>query len=126
MNRILYVEDDYINALVITKFLEPQFIVDVASDSVGAWEKLSSHTYDIVLMDISLGNSPDDGPGILKKIQADPRIADLKVVALTAHAMQEDKDKYLNMGFHSYLSKPINRDGLIEHIINALNSSVES
>lgn len=65
----------------------------------------SEHRPDLVLMDIQL---PDmDGAAALLRLRAQPLTADLRVVALTAFAMGEDRDRLLAAGFDGYISKPI-------------------
>jgi CheY-like chemotaxis protein len=66
----------------------------------------SEHTPDLVLMDIQL---PDlDGVQALRRLRADERTASIPVLALTAQAMQGDRERFLAEGFDGYLSKPVN------------------
>jgi len=60
---------------------------------------------DIVILDISLPEM--DGTEILRRIRDDSELHDLPVVALTAHAMVGDREKYLAVGFNDYIAKPI-------------------
>ena len=65
----------------------------------------SEHTPDLVLMDIQL---PDiDGVEALGRLRADERSATLPVLALTAQAMEGDRERFLAAGFDGYLSKPV-------------------
>jgi two-component system cell cycle response regulator DivK len=68
----------------------------------------------LVLMDIQL---PDlDGAAALQRLRADERTAKVPVLALTAQAMQGDRERFLAAGFDGYLSKPIDVDELIETV----------
>jgi two-component system cell cycle response regulator DivK len=64
------------------------------------------HSPDLVLMDIQL---PDiDGVEVLGRLRASSRTASLPVLALTAQAMEGDRERFLAAGFDGYLSKPVN------------------
>jgi two-component system, cell cycle response regulator DivK len=82
-----------------------------ASTGGQAVELAAEHTPDLVLMDIQL---PDIG-GIeaLTRLRADERTASVPVVALTAQAMEGDRERFLAAGFDAYLSKPVNLADLI-------------
>jgi two-component system, cell cycle response regulator DivK len=82
-----------------------------ASTGGQAVELATEHTPDLVLMDIQL---PDIG-GIeaLTRLRADERTASVPVVALTAQAMEGDRERFLAAGFDAYLSKPVNLADLI-------------
>ena len=76
-----------------------------------AVELATTHTPDLVLMDIQL---PDiGGVEALGRLRADARTASLPVVALTAQAMEGDRERFLAAGFDGYLSKPVNVADLI-------------
>jgi two-component system, cell cycle response regulator DivK len=85
-----------------------------ASTGGQAVELATEHTPDLVLMDIQL---PDIG-GIeaLSRLRADERTASVPVVALTAQAMEGDRERFLAAGFDGYLSKPVNVADLIDTV----------
>jgi two-component system, cell cycle response regulator DivK len=64
-----------------------------------------AHRPDLVLMDVQLPGI--DGVEALARVRADPEIADLRVVALTAFAMKDDRERFLAAGFDGYLEKPL-------------------
>jgi two-component system, cell cycle response regulator DivK len=71
----------------------------------------AEHSPDLVLMDIQL---PDiDGVQALGRLRADDRTASLPVLALTAQAMEGDRERFLAAGFDGYLSKPVNVADLV-------------
>jgi two-component system cell cycle response regulator DivK len=77
-----------------------------ATTGVQAVELAAKHGPDLVLMDIQL---PDiDGVETLSRLRADERTAAIPVLALTAQAMQGDRERFLAAGFDGYLSKPLN------------------
>jgi two-component system cell cycle response regulator DivK len=70
-----------------------------------AFELAAEHRPDLVLMDIQL---PDiDGVEMLRRLRADERTTSISVLAVTAQAMQGDRDRFLAAGFDGYLSKPV-------------------
>jgi two-component system, cell cycle response regulator DivK len=82
-----------------------------ATTGVRAVELATEHSPDLVLMDIQL---PDiGGVEALVRLRADTRTASVPVVALTAQAMEGDRERFLAAGFDDYLSKPVNVTDLI-------------
>jgi two-component system cell cycle response regulator DivK len=82
-----------------------------ASTGGHAVELAIEHVPDLVLMDIQL---PDiDGVEALGRLRADERTTSVPVVALTAQAMEGDRERFLAAGFDGYLSKPVNVADLI-------------
>ena len=76
-----------------------------ASDGREALEKIRETRPDLVLLDIQMPEM--DGYAVLREIRSDPALRDLRVVALTAFAMQGDRDRALEAGFDEYLTKPV-------------------
>ena len=66
-----------------------------------------------------------DGFAVVGKIRENPRLAQLPVVAVTAYAMQGDREKILNANFDGYLSKPINSQSLAEELDRLLNKGTD-
>jgi CheY-like chemotaxis protein len=73
---------------------------------------------DLVLLDISLPGM--DGVAVLREIRADAGLRDLPVIALTAHAMAGDREKYTAFGFDDYVTKPIVDEEILLSAINRL------
>ncbi|MCG8529967.1 MAG: ATP-binding protein [Desulfovibrionales bacterium] len=108
---VLVVEDNPINQKVIEETLS-HFGVDatIAKDGETALYLLSTHTYDIVLMDIQL---PDmDGYATTSRIRENSALEELPIIAMTAHTMQEDRDKAAAAGMNAYLTKPVELSAL--------------
>jgi CheY-like chemotaxis protein len=105
MNRVAVVEDNADNRLLLQAILDGLYDVVEYENGVDALAGLSETLPDLVLLDISLPGM--DGNEILARIRADEQLRRLPVIALTAHAMAGDREKYLTAGFNDYITKPI-------------------
>ena len=108
--RVLLAEDNAINQQIAVELLEGVGAsVDVADNGREAVEKLLASAgdlpYDAVLMDLQMPEM--DGYQATARIRAEPRLADLPIVAMTAHAMAEERDRCLAAGMHAHITKPI-------------------
>jgi PAS domain S-box-containing protein len=114
--RILLAEDNPANQMVIKNILEyADLQVDIVANGREAVEAARSMPYDIVLMDISMPEM--DGMTATRKIRQFPGQADkLPIVALTAHSLSGDKERFLEAGMDDYLSKPIDRAAMLDCI----------
>ena len=105
MHKVAVVEDNADNRLIIRTILEDQYEIMEFSSGMEAIEGFRKNKPDVVILDISLPEM--DGTEILRRIREDSALHDLPVVALTAHAMVGDREKYLAAGFNDYVAKPI-------------------
>ena len=103
---ILVVEDNEKNLKLVRDLLQFNgFLTLEASTARRGLELAVEHGPHLILMDIQL---PDmDGVAALGQLRADPLTAAIPVVALTAFAMKEDRERFLGAGFDGYLAKPI-------------------
>jgi len=105
MHKVAVVDDNADNRLIIRTILEDQYEIMEFSSGMEAIEGFRKNKPDVVILDISLPEM--DGTEILRRIREDSALHDLPVVALTAHAMVGDREKYLAAGFNDYVAKPI-------------------
>ncbi|MCD4723093.1 MAG: response regulator [Desulfobacula sp.] len=104
--RILLIEDNSINQQVATELLEQAgFTVTVADNGKEGVHKIKTSEFDLVLMDIQMPEM--DGHEATQIIRKEPGFNSLPIIALTAHAMAEEREKCLNTGMNDYLPKPI-------------------
>lgn len=110
--NILIVDDDYRNIYALKTALEKRGVnILVAKDGIECLDILQDNTeIDIVLMDIMMPNM--DGYEAMYRIRNDLQLKELPVIALTAKAMKNDRDKCLEAGASDYISKPLNLDQL--------------
>ena len=105
MSIIAVVEDNPDNRLLLHALLDDAYDIVEFENGVDALAGLRAGRPDLVLLDISLPGM--DGNEILAHIRADSALRSLPVIALTAHAMIGDREKYLAGGFDDYVTKPI-------------------
>jgi signal transduction histidine kinase/DNA-binding response OmpR family regulator/HPt (histidine-containing phosphotransfer) domain-containing protein len=119
--RILLVEDNEINQQVASELLtDAGFIVEIAENGQEAVDRVQNQTqpYDIVLMDMQMPVM--DGMAATRLLRSMPQYADLPILAMTANALQTDRDKCLAAGMNAHIPKPIDPDelwrGLLEWV----------
>ena len=105
MTTVAVVEDNPDNRLLLRALLGDRYDLVEFDNGVDALAGLGASVPDLVLLDISLPGM--DGNEILSRIRDDDRLRRLPVIALTAHAMAGDREKYLRAGFDDYVTKPI-------------------
>ena len=115
MPKILYIDDSDDNRLLVRRILGAEGIdvtdVDNARDGI---HMATSNPPDLILMDIAM---PDmDGLTATGQIRKIPEIADVRIIALTANAMQGDRETYIAAGCDGYISKPIDVDTFVDEI----------
>ncbi|MEX1183701.1 MAG: response regulator [Gemmatimonadota bacterium] len=103
--RVTVIEDNPDNRLLVEVLLENTYELTLFENGKAALEGMAEAAPDVVLLDISLPGM--DGPEVLTRMRQMPELAAVPVVALTAHAMAGDRERYLEMGFDAYVSKPI-------------------
>jgi CheY-like chemotaxis protein len=110
--RILLVEDNELNMKLLRDVLAASGYRTLEATTGGeALHLAAEHGPDLVLMDIHL---PDgDGIQALVRMRADERTAAIPVLAVTAQAMRDDRERFLAAGFDDYISKPVNVRELI-------------
>ena len=116
--RIAEVEDNPDNRLLLQALLAELYQIDEYEDGASALDGMTASPPDLVLLDISLPEM--DGPEVMKRMRTTPALASLPVVALTAHAMTGDREKFLAMGFDGYVTKPILDEELLFAAIRTL------
>jgi two-component system cell cycle response regulator DivK len=122
MIKVLIAEDNAINRELLRELLEARgYAVDEACDGQAALQMMEQTRPDILLLDI--GMPVLDGYAVVRKIRENPRLAALPVLAVTAYAMQGDREKILNSGFDGYLSKPVNAILFFEELKRLLSKA---
>ena len=117
--KIAVVEDNPDNRMLVQALLEDTYEISEYETGVDAVNGLGDDIPDLVLLDISLPEM--DGTEVLAWIREQDALKDIPVIALTAHAMAGDKEKFFASGFDGYVTKPIvDEDVLFEAIERCL------
>jgi CheY-like chemotaxis protein len=127
MTTILIVEDNEMNRDMLSRRLERKgYEVLLAFDGEMGLEVARANTPDLILMDMSL--PVVDGWEATRRLKADDRLKHIPVIALTAHAMANDRDKALEAGCNDYDTKPIElprllakMDALLVHVLEPVS-----
>jgi len=115
MTKILIVEDNEMNRDMLSRRLSRKgFDVEVAVDGQQGVDMAASLLPDVVLMDMSLPVM--DGWAATRALRRNPATAGLKIIALTAHAMDGDRQKAMQAGCDDYDTKPIDLKRLLDKI----------
>lgn len=119
MPKILYVEDNEDNIFMLTRRLKQQgFEVLVARDGEEGVAMAAAEAPDLILMD--LGLPVLDGWEATRRLKAGPETRAIPVIAISAHAMDGDREKALAAGCDDYDTKPVSLARLLEKIRAAL------
>jgi signal transduction histidine kinase/CheY-like chemotaxis protein/HPt (histidine-containing phosphotransfer) domain-containing protein len=119
--RLLLVEDNLVNQKVVLAILRKKgYRIDVANDGREALEKLEASHYDLVLMDVQMPVL--DGLEATRLIRREARWDHLPIIAMTAHAMNGDRERCLQSGMTGYISKPVQPAHLIATVERQLAS----
>ncbi|HTZ46124.1 MAG TPA: response regulator [Verrucomicrobiae bacterium] len=109
--RVLLVEDNELNREVAVGLLEDAHLsIDQAENGAVAIQQLSKQDYDLVLMDMQMPVM--DGISATKALRSNPRFASLPIIAMTANAMDRDREMCLAAGMNDHLAKPIDPEKL--------------
>lgn len=106
MKRILIAEDKASSRELLRTVLEKQgYLVAEAADGEEAVQKARREAPDLILLDLNM--PARNGYQVLEELRQDPRFAAVPIVAVTASAMQTDRERALAAGFNGYLTKPL-------------------
>ncbi len=122
--RILVAEDDYINRTLITTILEQEgWHVTAVENGRLAVELLTTDSFDLVLMDLQMPEMDGFTATCAIRKQEQDTGHHIPIIALTAHALKEDRDRCLAAGMDDYLSKPVDYDALL-NVLNNLHPTL--
>jgi two-component system, cell cycle response regulator DivK len=122
MKRILIVEDVEANRDLLVQLLEEEYTLSIAVNGAEGLAAATRDRPDLILMDLSLPVL--DGWEAIRRLKSDAALAQIPVVALTAHAMSGDEEKARAVGCDDFLTKPIDEDVLFATLRRWLGGAV--
>ena len=120
MTKILYVEDNPDNVYMLTRRLKKKgFELIIAGDGQEGIDKAIEESPDLILMDLSLPTM--DGWTATAKIKEIEKVKDIPIIALSAHAMPEHRDRAIKAGCSDYDTKPVD----IKRLLSKISEHIE-
>jgi CheY-like chemotaxis protein len=119
--RILYIEDTPQNRDIVRRYLADEYEVIEAEDGEHGVERVIRDMPDLVLMDLSLPRL--DGWEATRRLKANATVKHIPVIAVTAHASREDQTRAMQAGCCDYITKPVDRELLVDSIRKHLRKS---
>jgi two-component system cell cycle response regulator DivK len=120
--RILYIEDDPGNRMLVRRILEAEgFSIMEATDGPAGLEIAAQMRPDLILLDINLPEI--DGYDLAKRFRDTPGLQQVPILAITANVMKGDRERTLEAGCDGYIQKPIDVDQLPEQVKTALQKN---
>jgi len=118
--RVLIADDSPVTRELVRDILETHgYEIIEAEDGVVALRQIEDNRPHVVLLDLEIPRL--DGYQVIRRIRADPRFADLRVAAFTAHAMKNEREKALEAGLNDYITKPV-RPAVLRTLIARLTA----
>lgn len=120
---ILVVEDNEANQLLVSAVLQRDgYDVRIAASAADALDHLAAGRPSLILMDVQLPG--EDGLSFARELKQDPATAAIPIVALTAHAMSNDRAAALDAGCDGYIAKPIDTRTFCDEVRSHLPGGV--
>ena len=125
LNTVLVVEDNEQNLELVQFLLEEGGIeVRVARDADEARARLEEEIPEVILMDMQLPGT--DGLTLVGELRREPATSAVPIIALTAHAMRGDRERFLEGGCDGYISKPINAISFVDEVVSVYRSAMNA
>jgi CheY-like chemotaxis protein len=119
-SRILIVDDEeQIRNLLSAILSKEGYAIEEASDGFYAGVKVSQFKPDLIILDLNMPNM--DGFEVCENLKKDPVTKDIKIVILTGFDFEENREKVMKSGADLFLTKPVERSVLVNHIKDLLN-----
>ena len=112
--KILIVEDDQINMTFLVEILQGDYELELAYSGVESLKKMDNYIPDLILLDIMMAEM--DGYELCRLVKNNDKLKDVKVLFISARAMQADREMAMNVGGDGFLAKPFEVVDLLDKI----------
>jgi CheY-like chemotaxis protein len=117
---MLLVENDYITAFITLKYFEKHFSCVHVKGAEEALHITKETAFDLILLDINLGDSSFDGVRVMTQMRANPQLARTKICAFTSYHLPNAEEGFLSLGFDHYIQKASEYEGIAEMLLLSL------
>lgn len=114
-NKLLIVEDDWLNQLAYEGIFSKDYEIKICSDDEEFYAALSEDTYDLIIMDLAL-NCEKDGIALIKELRLMENFKKIPIIVVTAYAFRKDRENSLEAGATKFISKPFDMNNLLLEI----------
>jgi len=117
--KILIVEDNEVNLDIFKEIFEDGFNIKMVTDGQQALDVIGEYMPKVVLLDVMMPNM--DGYEVCKRIRSDESMKHIKVIMVSARAMESERKKGIEAGADEYITKPFNEDALLDTVRSYFN-----
>ncbi len=110
-DKILIVEDNQINLDIFVEILEDDYDLRIATDGEQALDLVEDYMPDLILLDVMMPTM--DGYEVCERIRSNNNLQNIKVIMVSARAMESERKKGLDSGANEYITKPFDEDILV-------------
>lgn len=118
-NKILIVEDNLVNLDIFKEIFEDDFNIKMVTDGMQALDVIESFLPKIVLLDVMMPNM--DGYEVCRQIRANDKLENVKIIMVSARAMESERQKGIELGADEYITKPFDEEVLLELVKSHLD-----
>jgi CheY-like chemotaxis protein len=119
---LLLVENDYITAFIALSYFEKYFSCTHVKGATEALITIENHTFDLVLLDINLGDSNFDGVSVMKVMREKPELTGIRICAFTSYSLPDAEEQFLKLGFDEYIEKTTEYEEVANRLVNSLKN----
>jgi len=117
--KILIVEDNEVNLDIFEEIFEDGFNIKMVTDGQQALDVIGEYMPKVVLLDVMMPNM--DGYEVCKRIRSDENLKNIKVIMVSARAMESERRKGIEAGADEYITKPFDEDALLDTVRSYIN-----